>query len=129
MTPHAEILSVIAAEFPEWVPRNEHDRTLSRHKTQPWYEWMYENAADVVWCSDYEAHLAIREAAWGVVRWWCGQVGSAMMTYPQRHGQDIIQFSLANGKRTTLGSGPTDADALLAALKYIAGEIAKESGQ
>jgi hypothetical protein len=128
MTPHAEILSVIAAEFPEWVPTYRGKELGWDKKYIHGFCWHTPRAicSNREKCDKYTAHLAIRDAAWGVVRWWCSKdLGSMSVS----EGNPILigfdSYSGDSRKDVWLGSGPTDADALLAALKYIAGEMGK----
>jgi hypothetical protein len=125
MTPHAEILSVLAAEFPKWVPKYL-DRPISCDR------YFYTNGVSLVG-SDF-AHLAIEKAAWGVVRWWCKRhswnLSICDIDAPIEDDSDMTEVLLCcrgdDGYPVNLGRGPTDSDALLAALKYIAGEMGKE---
>jgi hypothetical protein len=126
MTPHAEILSVLAAEFPKWVPKRNGDLLGWDQRYMHGFCWTSTSTGRTK-CDDYTAHLAIRDAAWGVVRWWCSKnLGSMSVS----EGNPILigfdSYSGDSRKDVWLGSGPTDADALLAALKYIAGEMGKE---
>jgi hypothetical protein len=131
MTPHAEILSVLAAEFPKWVPKDDVGWPLKNRATGIFFE-RPDDPSEFWYPLKQYAHLAIREAAWGAVRWWCdtqendGENGLSLLWRRDRktgmehlYGVDYLGHQL-------LGSGPTDADALLAALKYIAGEMGKE---
>jgi hypothetical protein len=129
MTPHAEILSVLAAEFPKWVPKDHVGWPLKQRATGIFFE----NPDDPseFWALQHFAHLAIEKAAWGVVRWWCKrQPGrGGMLVDDEAIGElrlGILYIEPESDVVIELGSGPTDADALLAALKYIAGEMGKE---
>jgi hypothetical protein len=119
MTPHAEILSVIAAEFPKWVPVG----------------YCIESDDFLIAIGEpreiQDRNNAIEKAAWGVVRWWCKrQPGrGGMLVDDEAIGEmclGILYIEPESDVVIELGSGPTDADALLAALKYIAGEMGKE---
>jgi hypothetical protein len=130
MTPHAEILSVLAAEFPKWVPSlpdvGGGVEPQLGFDARGWFYWGTLGEME----SAINAHAHIERAAWGVVRWWCSKnLGSMSVS----EGNPILigfdSYSGDSRKDVWLGSGPTDADALLAALKYIAGEMGKESGR
>jgi hypothetical protein len=132
MTPHAEILSVLAAEFPKWVPKDHVGWPLKQRATGIFFE----NPDDPseFWALQHFAHLAIEKAAWGVVRWWCKRhswnLSICDIDAPIEDDSDMTEVLLCcrgdDGYPVNLGRGPTDSDALLAALKYIAGEMGKE---
>jgi hypothetical protein len=129
MTPHAEILSVLAAEFPELVPSYRGKELGWDKKYIHGFCWHTPRAicSNREKCDKYTAHLAIRDAAWGVVRWWCSLHSDTGLHIEDSYsGETKYLYWQYLGDRKLLSFGPTDADALLAALKYIAGEMGKE---
>lgn len=128
MNTYTEILKELqtfrGGEFvPIWSEAMTGKLKLTWHDINEEFLWIDEDGDDEG-CSDHNAHAHIREAAWKAVRWFCASNKSDLTIMdnfpgdPERH--DLIKKQW-NGVVTKLGSGPDDATALLAAMKFING--------
>src|SRR5688572_13293241 len=132
MTVHAEILRVLGERWGELVPRITENPTirLCHLEGTRQYEWRYVSGGREHYCRQDDAHAHIELAAWKAVRGWCRQQDAGLIVSDIGHtpvGITVAWMSKDVGDSRPmqfyrpLGNGPTDADALLAALNTIGG--------
>lgn len=118
--PHAALLELLETRWPERVPCSGKIKLGRLHDS---YAWIDFNGQYVV-SDNLDAHVHIERAAWRVVREWCKARGTFMLLsdthsdgiaigVPERQESGLVMANV-------LGSGATDADALLACLTGLA---------
>lgn len=126
MTTHTKILKELQTfRGGEFVPQHSDNLPCNRLEHDDRLGWIYCDTGGT-WSPtcDRDAHAHIELAAWKAVRWFCAANTSDLVIMdnfpddPERH--DLIKKQWDGGV-TKLGTGPDDATALLAAMKYING--------
>lgn len=123
MDDHAAILEWLHAHRLGEVPKDETDAVLvCVPETPDRVEHFAWSAHDQIICPEYGfiARSLIKEKAWGVVRKWCAASYRVLHVWDAEEGVvKIFARAGAESIHKRLGTGPTDAAALLAALRWI----------
>jgi hypothetical protein len=122
MDDHAAILEWLHAHRPGEVPKDDIGRRLEFWPNIRSFRWV--GAEAVGWeCRPYNAHAHIELAAWRVVRKHCQMDGGGLLIDDSLFADHVGLMHAHHDRETSMvGSGPTDAAALLAALRWIGGQ-------